>query len=359
MMKKYFDILTPHGEIRYKNIDGNIILKRIINEEEMNLPDEVNNNLLSNYEKLESTIFIEGKVSSLNKLKLRKNNLEGYKNILSEIINVKNIKIIYDPNSDNDTIEINQKKQLIVIPNVNNLFNDAIIDSYLNDFSSIDTIPFLDELILKSILNLYSTKCINRKMVMSGLNENNQNNSLNEGFTNILLNTVYPSKIIGNSPIFLSYQPVVQLCQLIDFNVLKKVYFESTNINQLKSSLLLLSKNINLNKLFLLIEKNNCICQKTNFEDITDEFAKEYIDDLYQIQNITVKYFASKIKMLIDMNKSVESISELINSYESVLLTPEKLSKFYFDYLIPHDDTVDIKLDNIKKEVGYYKNRIK
>lgn len=360
-MKNYFDILTPYGLIRYKNIENEIILTRIINEVEMPLEESVKSTLLKSYSKLQSGFSLELKTSKKleekTKVKLSKSDLENYKNLLLDLKQIKRTKIVIDETSSD--LNLNFKKSQIIIPNINNYYDEEKTKYYKNIVSQNECRPFLNELILVNLLDLSSLKIINHKNSILGLNENNENNCLNDGFRNLLLNTIYPSQILCNDPKTLSYQTVSQLCQISNFDLLKEEYLFGNNLNKVKESLIKLSKKNNCNELLQLIEKTNIMCHENALYNISEPLVKDYIYDLYRVQNITVKYLMSKIKTLIDNEKTYEEINELISSYESVLLTPEKLSRFYFDNLVPHDDTVDNKLCNIKKEVSYYKKRIR
>lgn len=144
------------------------------------------------------------------------------------------------------------------------------------------------------------------------------NRGLNEGLTDVLTMNYNENYVDNLSGYYLEVQIVRQLMSLIGYKVLIESYFKCEGIKNIVDSLLtIFGSEDDAYEMFELIEKN-----------FVHRHENIYQNTLANIQTKMVKYFIAKMEKAIQSNMHPNEILSMINDFEHILITEEKIADY-------------------------------
>ena len=174
--------------------------------------------------------------------------------------------------------------------------------------------------------------------------ESDKNRGLTEGFTEVISMTGVPNTFDITSNYYIETCFINQLIQIIGYEPFIKSYFANLGTSLLENRLNGLINNPGKSyELFRNIELNF---------DIRELCSEQNV--LGYIQSTLIDYLEARINSIID-NSTIEDISKLLQTYESAIITPEKLRMMHINpqgYYGVAESTV--KFDELKRQCLLY-----
>lgn len=230
--------------------------------------------------------------------------------------NLKTVQIKYNQNNMptnangyydivNNTIFL-QSEQVITTLQKYNIEQKKIINS-------------LNQLLLHEFVHLASSKYNKEtKELYTGYEIKGQqtNEGLNEGMSEFISLSIVRPKINMNTDYKIETDIIRQLYCIIGQNPLLESFFSNTGTDTLELELNKINSDKKKSNDLLRLVESNYIIRNSEYES----------DNLFNIQNILLEYFNKKLNLLQKENKQNE-INELIYSYETSLITPDRINQ--------------------------------
>lgn len=358
-MNSGFEFLTPYGLLFFeRNLNG-VLIFRVIDGVKYELSQSLRDVLVKRYGSLfyKSFITLEHSNMLLNGIDFNLNaeEISGYTSLFKCILNNNNNRFA-KINFSYVKLFVNFHKILnsyphylstrneVYLNNIGDILSGDEINSYMNLVNYFEVYPYFNEIVLHELTHAMSTDSTS-KLYSSGLRSSKDGEVLNEGFTHIVTNTIYPEQCLVLNKEFLINMLVVQLVQIIGYKKMLHSYLNALGNDVIYDSIGKIDEWFNVECLIYKLDK--LIVSESDFSFVQVKDDRKLVNLIMEVQNHLFSLFERVIHHNIKNNMNIDKLNHLIQSYKSVIVTKNILSRYNLDAYYSGDDYINDVLDKL------------